>query len=147
MPRQLAPERGHDPEHVEARTMAVIEDCERVDRLGVESGLIDPDDPLYRRERRLFGQMRRESRSRRAYWQRRRRFAGAPNVQIPQRRESVARPREHRSRSRTRQASRAGPDDPSELEPPPVALLRGFTAASERLSRHLQRRAGARRFA
>ena len=76
MPRQLAPERGHDPEHVEARTMAVIEDCERVDRLGVESGLIDPDDPLYRRERRLFGQMRRESRSRRAYWQRRRRFAG-----------------------------------------------------------------------
>jgi hypothetical protein len=67
----------------------------------------------------------------------------APIVYVPERRENVAaRPREHRSRSRTRQASRDGPDgDP---EPPPVAFIRGFTAASERLPRHLHRRTAAR---
>jgi hypothetical protein len=55
------------------------------------------------------------------------------------------RPREHRSRSRTRRASRDSPGlSEADDEPHPVALLRGFTAASERLLSHLDRRAARR---
>jgi hypothetical protein len=69
----------------------------------------------------------------------------------PEPRESGSRPRERRSRRRkvTARRTRAGAtrDGPgsseSDDEPPPVASVRGFTATSERLSRHLQRRAAA----
>jgi hypothetical protein len=69
-----------------------------------------------------------------------------PVIHVPARFYSRERPRERRSRSRTRSSARASPDDP-DLEPPPIALLRGFPAASERLSRHLQRRTAAGRIA
>jgi hypothetical protein len=67
-----------------------------------------------------------------------------PIVHVPPGREREPRPR---AQSRRRAgSSRDGPSRSSddEPEPPPVALIRGFTAASERLSRHLQRRAAAR---
>jgi hypothetical protein len=68
-----------------------------------------------------------------------------PIVHVPPRREREPKPR---ARSRRRAgSSRDGPDDPPDdpdLDPPPIALLRGFTEASERLSRHLQRRAASR---
>jgi hypothetical protein len=67
-----------------------------------------------------------------------------PIVHVPPRRENAARPRPRGHRSRPRQSSsRDGPDDP-DLDPPPAAFIPGFTAASERLSRHLQRRAATR---
>jgi len=67
-----------------------------------------------------------------------------PAIHAPLRRGLLARPREQRARRRRANASARGDPDP---EPEPVAFVRGFTAASERLSRHLQRRDGARRFA
>ena len=73
----------------------------------------------------------------------------APIVRIAQRRGSETRPREQRARRRATAPSRGDPspdDDPSD-EPAPVILLSGFQAARERLSRHLQRRTAARRFA
>lgn len=54
--------------------------------------------------------------------------------------------REHRPRARrTRVVARDGPPRSSDDDPPrPVALWRGFAAASERMIVHLGRRAGAR---
>jgi hypothetical protein len=67
----------------------------------------------------------------------------APAIHVPQRSQREREPRPRAQSRRRAGSSRDGPDDP-DLDPPPVALLRGFTAASERLSRHLQRRAASR---
>jgi hypothetical protein len=66
-------------------------------------------------------------------------------LHVPERRENVASPGEQGRRGRRAStSSRSSPDDPGESEPPPVALLDGFTAASERL---LQRRQARMRLA
>jgi hypothetical protein len=39
-----------------------MEDCLRVDQIGVELGVTDPDDPLYRAGQELFRQTLREAR-------------------------------------------------------------------------------------
>jgi hypothetical protein len=105
-----------------------------------------------KRQRKNMRNLRRD-RAKLAMWKREgysfdaeHRLVASPEIHAPARRESATRPREHRSRSRTRPA-RGSSDDPDLEEPPPAAFVRGFTAASERLSRHLQRRTAARRLA
>lgn len=144
--RKEAEGRRLTPEQVETRTLALWKYLERSDREAVELGVQDPNDLLFRSSAKLFRQGAREARSRLAYWQRRRKQAQHLVAHVPQRRESVPaqRPREHRSRSRTRSAARGSPDDSGDLDPEPVAFVPGFTAPSERLSRYLQRRAAAR---
>jgi hypothetical protein len=69
-------------------------------------------------------------------------FTRQARVSGPERREPVApavRAREQGA-GRRRAASRASPDDPSEPEPPPVAVWRGVAAASVRMHTRLARR-------
>ena len=75
-----------------------------------------PATQLLNRRSRLRRLLRSESQGRRA-----------PIVDPPQRLESVSpqRPRERRSRSRTRSAARGSPSDPDLAEPPPAAFIAG----------------------
>ncbi len=120
-------------EDVHARTLALIEYLRPVDRIG---GEFDAADTAFAKQ---LDDWARHERRQVAVLHRQRRALRAASVHAPQRRESVPaqRPRERRSRSRTRSAARGSPDDSGDLDPEPVAFVSGFTAASERLSGHL----------
>jgi hypothetical protein len=125
------------------RVEALMEDCIRVDQLGSEVG-VEPDPE----SDALFRLTLREARERRWLLQRRRSDAGTERalagIQVSERRRPATRPREHRARrSGSRLASRGDPGP--EPEPPPVDGLRGFLAASVRMSEHLRRRGAKRR--
>jgi hypothetical protein len=106
-----------------------MEDCLRVDAEGVELGVIDPNDPLYRDGQKVIRQTLREARRWEAHWTLKARASRAPIVHVPERREAAAptaRRRERRAR-RASTPSRASPGD-SGPEPPlevfPLARFR-----------------------
>jgi hypothetical protein len=104
------------------RTAALMEDCLRVDAEGVELGVTDPNDPLYRDGQRVIRQTLREALRGQAHWLK----ARAPIIHVPVQREPVTRPRERRATTRRSAASRGDPD------PEPAPPLRVVSPAAFR---------------
>lgn len=130
------------------RIEALMEHCRRVDKLGIECGAIDPDDPDYQRDDALIGVTLREARERRGRFQRRTgqdQSRGA-RVHVHERRPRQRRHRFRRVR-RAASSSRGSPDDddgPGGAGLPELRLTAsaddGLLHASRRLSQHLRRR-------
>ena len=126
-------------ERAAARTVALADDCLRVDELGVATGHIDADDPDYRETRDVTLQMRREAQQRLRTYRRTRRALPTAVATV---RRIAATPRPRAARSRGGQRSRSPgrlADDP-DSEPELDTDWRGFLAASVRMVQRCERR-------